>query len=121
MCPDKRRRVGTLIVVTRCVTMVWMIESFKDRDTERVYRGRVPRKLPNQKKFIERAQGKLKVLNRVESLSELRVPPGNRLEALKGDRKGQWSISINMQWRICFEFDEKTGGAFDVEITDYHG
>ena len=52
------------------------------------------------------------------SLDDLRVPPSNRLHALKGDRKGQWSISINDQWRVCFQFDK--GDAYDVEITDYH-
>ncbi len=86
-----------------------------------MYYGRLPRKLPNQAKFIERAQSKLKVLNRVSSVSELMAPPGNRLEPLKGDRKGQWSIRINAQWRVCFEFDEEAGDGREAEITDYHG
>jgi proteic killer suppression protein len=97
-----------------------VIRSFKDKDTERIFYGRVPKKLPNQPDFIERAQSKLKVLERVNSVEDLRVPPGNRLEALKGDRKGQWSIAINRQWRICFEFDHDAGDALNVEVTDYH-
>lgn len=97
-----------------------MIRTFRDKDTERVYYGRAPKKLPNQPKFVERAQAKLKILNRASDVSSLRVPPGNRLERLKGDREGQWSIAVNMQWRICFVFDEKAGDALEVEITDYH-
>ena len=61
---------------------------------------------------------KLRMLNRAEDLNDLRVPPGNRLEALKGKRKGQHSIRINDQWRICFLWQDKD--VFDVEITDYH-
>jgi toxin HigB-1 len=61
---------------------------------------------------------KLRILNRVESIGDLRVPPGNRLEALGGDRKGQFSIRIHDQWRICFSWSE--GGPDDVEIVDYH-
>jgi proteic killer suppression protein len=61
---------------------------------------------------------KLRILNRVESIGDLRVPPGNRLEALGGDAKGQFSIRINDQWRICFSWSE--GGPDDVEIVDYH-
>ena len=61
---------------------------------------------------------KLRMLNRAEDLNDLRVPPGNRLEALKGQRKGQHSIRINDQWRICFLWQDKD--VFDVEITDYH-
>ena len=64
------------------------------------------------------ARRKLRMLNNAQSLSDLRVPPGNRLEALRGDRAGQHSIRINDQWRICFEWRE--GDAFDVEIVDYH-
>lgn len=64
------------------------------------------------------ARRKLRMLNNAQSLSDLRVPPGNRLEALRGDRGSQYSIRINDQWRICFEWRE--GDAFDVEIVDYH-
>jgi toxin HigB-1 len=62
---------------------------------------------------------KLRLLNQVRTLGDLRVPPGNRLEALKGDRRGQHSIRINQQWRICFRW--RDGAAHDVEIVDYHG
>lgn len=85
-----------------------------------MYYGRAPKRLPNQPKFVERAQSKLKILNRSTNVTSLSVPPGNRLEQLKGDREGQWSIAINMQWRICFVFDEEAGDALEVEITDYH-
>lgn len=61
---------------------------------------------------------KLAMLNRAENLEDLRIPPNNRLEQLKGDRAGQWSIRINDQWRLCFRFKE--GKAYDVEIVDYH-
>ena len=61
---------------------------------------------------------KLAMLNRAARIEDLRVPPGNRLEALRGDRAGQWSIRINDQWRVCFRFE--SGGAYDVEIVDYH-
>lgn len=64
------------------------------------------------------ARKKLRIINAATELSDLRVPPGNRLEALKGDRKGQHSIRVNDQWRICFRWDGKD--AYDVEITDYH-
>jgi toxin HigB-1 len=93
-----------------------MIRSFADPDTERIFRGLTPRKIPIQ--IRERASRKLILLNAIESLQELRVPPGNRLEKLKGDRSGQQSIRINDQWRICFIWRE--GNAYEVEITDYH-
>ena len=68
--------------------------------------------------FASSALRKLAVLNRVERVEELRIPPGNRLEALKGKRAGQYSIRINDQWRVCFRFE--SGAAQDVEIVDYH-
>ncbi len=61
---------------------------------------------------------KLAMLNRAGRIEDLRIPPGNRLEALRGDRAGQWSVRINCQWRLCFRF--KSGNAYDVEIVDYH-
>ena len=70
------------------------------------------------KNFEKVAMRKLAMLNRVVEVTELRVPPGNRLERLKGDRAGQWSIRINDQWRVCFKFAK--GNAIDVEICDYH-
>ena len=92
-----------------------MIKSFRCKDTERLARGyRVQRFVA----FERVAQRKLAQLSAAATLDFLRVPPGNRLEALKGDRKGQYSIRINDQWRICFRFED--GNAFDAEIVDYH-
>ncbi len=93
-----------------------MIKSFADRDTERLF-GREPvRCFPAE---LQRTMlRKLVIVDAAEALKELRVPPGNRLEKLKGDRSGQHSIRINDQWRICFRW--KDGDAFDVEIVDYH-
>ena len=93
-----------------------MISSFKDREIERIWHGEVSRRLPRE--IQEVARRKLRMLNNARTLSDLRVPPANRLEALKGDRKGQHSIRINNQWRICFRFAD--GRADGVEIVDYH-
>lgn len=93
-----------------------MIRSFVGKDAERVFVGRKPKKLPGQ--IVERAETKLAAIDAAESIDELRTPPGNRLEKLSGDREGQWSIRINQQYRICFEFEG--GDAYRVEITDYH-
>jgi proteic killer suppression protein len=93
-----------------------MIRSFKCRDTERLYERQSSPRLPQA---IQRAAlRKLWVLDAVTDLGELRVPPGNRLEALPGDRQGQHSIRINQQGRICFRWHD--GHALDVEIVDYH-
>ena len=92
-----------------------MIKSFKCRDTEVMFNGkRIERFISIQ----SAAMRKLALLNAAGRTEDLRVPPGNRLEALKGKRKRQWSIRINDQWRICFRFE--AGNAFDVEIVDYH-
>ena len=93
-----------------------MILTFGCKETEKVAQGRVSRKLPTEIQRI--AARKLKLLNDSAELNDLRVPPANRLEALRGSRKGQHSIRINDQWRICFHFEK--GDAYDVEITDYH-
>jgi proteic killer suppression protein len=93
-----------------------VIRSFADRDTERVFAGRQPKRLPPD--ILDRAEARLRVLDAVERVEELRVPPGNKLERLKGKRAGQWSVRINRQYRICFSFED--GDAYDVEITDYH-
>ncbi|HXX80235.1 MAG TPA: type II toxin-antitoxin system RelE/ParE family toxin [Thermodesulfovibrionales bacterium] len=92
-----------------------MISSFHDAKTRDLFNDLdVPRF-----RSIERvARRKLLYLHRARHLEDLRIPPGNRLEALKGDRKGQYSIRINDQWRICFFW--KDGDAYDVEIADYH-
>lgn len=93
-----------------------MIRSFRDRDTERLaVRQRVKRWSPELSKAALR---KLRMLDAAEELTDLRVPPGNRLERLKGERADQYSIRINDQWRICFRWD--SGSAYDVEIVDCH-
>lgn len=93
-----------------------MIRSFRDRGTERIFRRERSRRLsPGVQRVALR---KLVILDAAESLEDLRVPPGNRLEKLSGDRAGQHSIRINDRWRICFVW--KDGDAYDVEITDYH-
>ncbi len=92
-----------------------MIKTFHSKDTQALFEGRCPRKF---KAFASVAERKLQMLDDAYSLEDLRVPPGNRLEALRGDRKGQWSIRINDQWRVCFRFED--GNALDVEILDYH-
>jgi proteic killer suppression protein len=92
-----------------------VIRSFADRDTATLFRDERVRRFV----AIERlARRKLLIIDAARHLDELRVPPGNRLEALKGDRKGQHSIRINDQWRICFRWND--GEAWDVEIVDYH-
>ena len=93
-----------------------MIRSFADNDTEALYDGANPRRIPSDVR--KRARRKLDLLNAARSLRDLDSPPGNHLEALHGDRKGQHSIRVNRQWRICFWFE--AGDAYDVEIVDYH-
>jgi toxin HigB-1 len=93
-----------------------MIVDFLDAKTAAVWAGRRSRVLPPD--IQDTALRKLRLLNNAKRIDDLRVPPGNRLEALKGDRKGQHSIRINRQWRICFIW--KNNNAHQVEITDYH-
>ena len=93
-----------------------MISSFRGRETERVWHGEFSRRLPQE--IQEVARRKLRMINNARVIADLRVPPANRLEALKGGRAGQYSIRINDQWRICFRF--ANGQASDVEIVDYH-
>jgi len=92
-----------------------VIESFRCRNTEALFDGQ---RIPWFQNFESVALRKLAILNRVIRIEELRIPPNNRLEALEGDRKGQWSIRINDQWRICFRFLQ--GRVLEVEIVDYH-
>jgi toxin HigB-1 len=93
-----------------------MIQSFADPEAELIWSGQRSRRLPSDIQNI--ALRKLRLLNQARVLADLRVPPGNRLEALKADRHGQHSIRINGQWRICFVWNE--GGPTLVEIVDYH-
>ena len=93
-----------------------MICSFKDREAEKIFRREFSRKLPSDIQQI--ALRKLRMLNNVQTLQDLRSPLANRLEALHGDRAGQYSIRINQQWRICFVW--ANGDVLDVEIVDYH-
>lgn len=93
-----------------------MIAGFRDRETERLWVTGTCRSLPSG--LRRRAFMNLSILNAAVSLDNLRVPPGNRLEVLRGDRAGQHSIRINEQYRICFVWQD--GNAFDVEIVDYH-
>lgn len=93
-----------------------MIKTFRDRETEKTYYRETSRKLPAPIQRI--AIRKLWMLDAATDLIDLRVPPGNHLEALAGNRKGQHSIRINRQWRICFIW--RNGDAYETEITDYH-
>ena len=93
-----------------------MIQGFADSETELIWAGRRSRKLPSDIQGV--ALRTLRLLNQARVLQDMRVPPGNRLEALKGGRAGQHSIRINDQWRICFSWQE--GGPGNVEIVDYH-
>jgi proteic killer suppression protein len=93
-----------------------MIKTFTDKETEKLFKRMCSRKLPQNVQLAARM--KLEILDSAEVLQDLRVPPGNRLEKLSGDREGQYSIRINDQWGICFVWQQEN--AFDVEIVDYH-
>jgi proteic killer suppression protein len=93
-----------------------VIRSFRDKQTEAIWLGNAVRRLPTEVQEV--ARRKLRMLNNAQTLADLRIPPANRLEALKGNRKGQHSIRINDQWRICFIWTGKD--AESVEIVDYH-
>ena len=93
-----------------------MIKSFADKETEKIFHQVFSKKLPRSIQKV--ALRKLIMIDNAGSLNDLRVPPSNRLESLKGDRKGQYSIRINDQYRICFVYSPV--GIFSVEITDYH-
>jgi len=94
-----------------------MIVGFRDAETAKIWNSLRSRRLPFD--IQAGALRKLRLINAARRVDDLRVPPGNRLEPLSGDRAGQWSIRINDQWRICLRWTE--GGADDVEIVDYHG
>lgn len=93
-----------------------VIAGFADKETERVWNGEVSRRLPMQIQAV--ARRKLRMLDAAQGLDDLRIPPANRLEALKGERAGQHSIRINGQWRICFVW--RDGHCSQVQIVDYH-
>ena len=93
-----------------------MIKTYHDKEAEKIGNGLFSRKLPQDIQRI--AARKLKMLNDAAELYDLRIPPANRLESLRGDRAGCYSIRINDQWRVCFEWDN--GHAFQIEIVDYH-
>jgi proteic killer suppression protein len=95
--------------------LVGMIQSFRCKATQALFEGQAVARFANIRAIAER---KLQQLDSATTLAFLRSPPGNRLEALQGDRAGQFSIRINDQWRVCFRFDNSH--AFDVEIIDYH-
>lgn len=95
-----------------------MIDSFKNKETLKIWNGEFTNKLPNQLHKI--ALRKLRMLNASTQLWDLKVPPNNKLEALKGDLIGSHSIRINQQYRIIFKWDKKTNSAYDVYIDDYH-
>ncbi len=93
-----------------------MIRSFADKEMERLFNREHSFKLPTD--IQKRARIRLAALNAATTINDLHEPPSNHLEALKGNRKGQYSIRINQQWRVCFRFED--GHAFEVEIVDYH-
>ena len=93
-----------------------MIKSFRDKETAALFLGERVRRIPPDVRRV--ARRKLMQLEQTARVEELRIPPGNRLEVLTGDRAGYWSIRINDQWRLCFRFED--GNAWDAEIVDYH-
>jgi len=107
----------TFDIYTHYVYIIAMIKSFADKETEKIYHQMVSRKLPHDIQKI--ALRKLIMIDNAEYLDDLRIPPANRLEALSGDKKGQYSIRINDKWRICFCLEGKNDFQ-NVEIVDYH-
>ena len=93
-----------------------MIKSFKNKETEKIYKREVSRKFSRDIQHV--TLRKLRMINNAKNTKDLKIPPANRLEKLIGDRKGQYSIRINDQWRICFYW--RDGDAYEVKITDYH-
>ena len=98
------------------MTQLSVIRTFKDKETQKIFNRQRSRKLPSDIQQV--ALRKLRMLNRAETIQDLRVPPANRLERLKGDREGQYSIRVNDRWRVCFDW--KDGDALNVELVDYH-
>jgi proteic killer suppression protein len=106
----------SLTIVNNLFMIIFMIRTFADAQTERFFTTGRSKHFPPD--VLRRAGKRLTQLDAAVTLDDLRMPPSNRLEALGGDRAGQWSIRINDQWRVCFRFEN--GEACDVEITDYH-
>jgi proteic killer suppression protein len=102
--------------ITSYVIVAPGVKTFKGKETETIWRGQRSRHLPQG--VQQAARHKLRMIDNARTLDDLRVPPANRLERLRGDRAGQYSVRIYDQWRICFVW--KQGDAFDVEIVDYH-
>ncbi len=120
MNDEYRRFVTPLVSLDDIIILCYhylVIESFANSETEKIFRGIVSRKLPPD--IQKTARRKLLYLHDAEDLRDLLAPPGNRLEKLRGDRQGRYSIRINDQWRICFAWQQ--GHAREVEIVDYHG
>ena len=92
-----------------------MIKTFRCKDTQALYEGADP---PRFRAFKEQAQRKLQMIESAADIMDLRSPPGNRLEKLSGSREGQWSVRINRQWRICFDWQDDA--AWNIQIVDYH-
>jgi proteic killer suppression protein len=114
---DAKHHIGNqLTIINRLLIFFPLIKSFNDKLTAAVFLGLSAKRLPTE--LRRRAKDKLDALDSAVRIEDLRLPPSNRLEALKHGLKGQWSIRINDQWRVCFRFEG--GDAFDVEITDYH-
>jgi proteic killer suppression protein len=105
-----------LTTITRYVIMLLMIKSFADKETEKLFNRTFSKKVPESIHIIARM--KLEIIDAADSIQDLRIPPGNHLEKLSGNREGQYSIRINNQWRICFVWKEEN--AYRVEIVDYH-
>ena len=106
----------TLDVKRKALYNHGVIKTFRNEETEKVFRRQFSRKLPSGVQTV--ALRKLRMLNNAYSMADLRIPPANHLEKLVGNRAGQYSIRINDQWRICFEW--RNNAAYNVEITDYH-
>jgi toxin HigB-1 len=94
------------------------IQTFENKETAAIFDGQEVNKLPREMQPL--AKTKLSLIDAARLVQDLRIPPGNMLEKLSGKGKGQWSIRINRQWRLCFDFDNDTGNATNVEICDYH-
>ena len=112
-----QQRFGSTLAVINAVRYCYgVIKSFAGEETRKIYDGKVSRRLPGNLQNV--MQRKLRMLDAAARLDDLRIPPNNRLEALKGDRRGQHSIRVNQQWRVCFRWT--SGGPAEVEIVDYH-